>query len=322
MHLPPPLQAALDAELRRYDPRRLARVTNELVERYRGPRAGSAPVLRSEEDVAAYAAYRMPATFAALHAACAATRDQWVGPAPRTLLDAGSGPGTALWAATATWPELERATLLERDSRMLALSKRLAGATGVEVRWSQVDLLATWQEPPHDLVTCAYVLNEIPAEQRAGLLTRLWEATAGVLLLLEPGTPAGFAVVRAARAQLIAAGATVLAPCPHDAACPLPPGDWCHFAQRVARSRLHRAAKGGALAYEDEKFSYVALGRALAPAIAGRVLRRPEILPGRVVLRLCTPDGLRTETRTRSDDRARYRAARDLAWGDALLPEE
>jgi ribosomal protein RSM22 (predicted rRNA methylase) len=209
---------------------------------------------------------------------------------------------------------------------MIALGQRLATQADAtllrEARWQQADLLSRWEAPAHDLVVAAYVLNELPEVRRAEIVDALWERATNGLLLVEPGTPAGFAVIRQARGQLLEAGGTVLAPCPHDCACPMPDDDWCHFAQRINRTRLHRAVKGGTLAYEDEKFSYVAVARRPAPPIAGRVIRHPQILPGRVVLQLCTPEGLRTTTITRGKDRAAFRQARDLRWGDALLPQD
>ena len=60
------------------------------------------------------------------------------------------------------------------------------------------------------------------------------------LLIIEPGTPAGYARMIALRSQLIASGAHVAAPCPHQAPCPLATPDWCHFAQRLPRSRAHK----------------------------------------------------------------------------------
>ncbi|MFN8536951.1 MAG: hypothetical protein U0232_05690 [Thermomicrobiales bacterium] len=57
------LRGALDAELGRVAPQRLARATAALVERYRSGQPGVGGVfLESAEDIAAYAAYRMPAT--------------------------------------------------------------------------------------------------------------------------------------------------------------------------------------------------------------------------------------------------------------------
>jgi ribosomal protein RSM22 (predicted rRNA methylase) len=86
----------------------------------------------------------------------------------------------------------------------------------------------------------------------------------------------------------------------------MPADDWCHFAQRIGRSREHRAAKGGALGYEDEKYSYVAVARAPGAPIAARVLRHPLQRPG-----------LRSATVTRTSGQM-WRLARDLRWGDAL----
>lgn len=327
MDLPADLRTALDGALAQIAPQRLAQATAALVERYRSNRpAPDGQFLTSDDEIAAYAAYRLPATYAAVAAALAQIAAQWPDEPPRSLLDVGAGPGTALWAAQAVWPDLERALLLERDARMLALGQRLAlDARAPAIRaavWRQADLLGAWDAPAHDLVVAAYVLNELPAARRAGVIDALWQRSSGALVLLEPGTPAGFARIREARQHLLAQGATILAPCPHDDACPIPADDWCHFGQRLNRTRLHRQTKGATLSYEDEKYSYVAAAHHPAPAIAGRIIRRPQILPGRVVLELCTPTGLRTANLTRAKDRAAFRAARDLHWGDALLDEE
>ncbi len=113
-----------------------------------------------------------------------------------------------------------------------------------------------------DLVIASYMINEIgDAEQRA-LAELMWEKTRDTLLVVEPGTPAGYARIIALRDHLIGLGAHVAAPCPHDAKCPLQAPDWCHFTQRLQRSRAHKQVKGAELPFEDERFSYVALMRA------------------------------------------------------------
>ena len=95
--------------------------------------------------------------------------------------------------------------------------------------------------------------------------------------------------------------------------------DWCHFAARAQRSRLHRQLKHGSLGYEDEKYSYVVVGRHLAgqgASSASRVVARPLGRSGLVQLALCTTEGLRNVVVSRRQGAA-YRAARDVAWGDS-----
>ena len=54
-----------------------------------------------------------------------------------------------------------------------------------------------------DLVVAAYVLVEMRSSQeRASMVAELWRHTQDVLILIEPGTPAGSAAVRAARSQV------------------------------------------------------------------------------------------------------------------------
>jgi len=171
---------------------------------------------------------------------------------------------------------------------------------------------------PRDLVTVAYALNELAPKVRQTVLQRLWRATADTLVIVEPGTPAGWQRIIAARAQLIEAGAHLVAPCPHAHACPLVPPDWCHFAERVARSRLHRLAKEAELPWEDEKFSYVAVSRTPSSATAARVIARPRKGSGRVTLKLCREDGSASEHLFSRRDGTLFKRAWRSDWGSAL----
>ncbi len=321
MEIPPQLRSALDAELSTVPPKRLAAAVAALSERYRSgtPRSGDG-YLHSQDDVAAYLAYRLPATFAAVHACLEQVRDRSPDWEPRSLLDAGAGPGTVMWAAAALWPGLSRATLLEKDDDMIAAGKRLAACSPAasvrDANWLLVDMAGQWETEPHDLVVMSYALGELPQDRVAGLLRKLWAATLGVLVVIEPGTMAGFTRAKQARRLLLKEGAHVIAPCPHDEICPLE-DDWCHFSQRVERSRTHRLAKAGELAYEDEKFSFVAVSRTPGLPIRGRVLRHPQFRPGHIRLEVCTLDGLVSTVVTRKD-RDLYRKARHLRWGSVM----
>ena len=116
---------------------------------------------------------------------------------------------------------------------------------------------------------------------------------------------------------------TILAPCPHNQACPLVAPDWCHFSQRLARSRDHRLAKGAEAPFEDEKFSYLVVARpgiqVLAPT--ARVLAPPHMAKPGIDLKLCSLDGRAEAAFVPRRDKPAYAIARRLGWGDALPGE-
>jgi len=139
-----------------------------------------------------------------------------------------------------------------------------------------------------------------------------------VLLIVEPGTPAGYQRLLAARDQLLGAGAHILAPCPHAEACPLAKPDWCHFSVRVARSRTHLQTKAAEVGWEDEKYSYLAVARVPGARFVGRVLATPRARPGLVTLKLCQATGEAAERVLSKRDGDAYKRARRLGWGDTF----
>ncbi|TIV70720.1 MAG: methyltransferase type 11, partial [Mesorhizobium sp.] len=227
-----------------------------------------------EMAVKAYLATRLPATYAAVRASLEALADARPDFQPKTLLDIGAGPGTMLWATTDAWPELEQAVLVEASAAVRKVGQSLAAGTiAARTEWVAGDATIDLDGlKAADLVSIAYVLDEVAPASLPKLVDRLWQLTADTLLVVEPGTPAGWQRMLSARQQLIEAGAHLLAPCPHAAPCPLAPPDWCHFSRRVARSRLHRLVKEADVPWEDEKFIYLAASRQPAPARPARVL--------------------------------------------------
>ncbi|MGW3511361.1 small ribosomal subunit Rsm22 family protein [Streptomyces sp. NPDC000994] len=318
------LRSALSGLLDGLPPRQAAGAVERLIANYRGSTPTDAPILRDRADVVAYAAYRMPATFEAVRSALEAFAEaapEWT---PSSHTDVGGGTGAAAWAVGATWDGIRPVTVLDWAEPALALGREIAEADPAlrEARWQRARIGAALTLDDTDLVTVSYVLGELTEADRAAVVDAA-AAAARAVVVVEPGTPDGYARVIEARDRLIAAGFQVAAPCPHSAACPIVPGtDWCHFSARVSRSSLHRQVKGGSLAYEDEKFSYVAATRfPVAPAPA-RVVRRPQIRKGQVLLNLCAPDeGLRRETVTKRHGDL-YKAARDTDWGDPWPPPD
>lgn len=320
MELPPPLRRAVDRALSGIAIADLAATAAALSQRYREARPGGKLYVGSDRDALAYLAARLPATYAAVRASFAAIANARPDFAPKTALDIGAGPGTALWAAADCWPDLADALLVEASPIFQACGERLAADARLpQVSWRIADVaMGTIDCAPRDLVTAAYMLNELAPEVRPSVLARLWRVTADILVIVEPGTPAGWQRILAARRQLIEAGAHVVAPCPHAQSCPLQPPDWCHFAVRVARSRLHRQAKAAEVPWEDEKFSYVAVSRMPAPAAAARVIARPRKASGRVTLKLCRPDGSASEQLFSRRDGASFKRAWRSDWGSSL----
>jgi ribosomal protein RSM22 (predicted rRNA methylase) len=305
-------------------PKQAAQAVDRLIANYRGATPTDAPILRDRADVAAYAAYRMPATFEAVRSALDAFAEavpEWV---PGSHVDVGGGTGAATWAVSATWAGSRPVTVLDWAEPALALGREIAAANPElgEVSWRRSRIGAAMTLDATDLVTVSYVLNELTPADRTALVDAAASAAQAVVIV-EAGTPAGYARVIEARDRLIAAGFHVAAPCPHSSACPIVPGeDWCHFSTRVSRSSLHRKVKGGSLAYEDEKFSYVAAARFPVEPVASRVVRRPQIRKGQVLLDLCEAEERLTRRTVTKKHGDLYKAARDADWGDGWPPSQ
>ena len=312
------LRQALDAAVEGVAFRELRHAALHLSEVYRaGRRSATVEGASTQLGALAYAVTRMPATLASARSVLRELRAR-SGDVPfKTLLDLGAGPATTLWAAACELPELTGATLVEPNREMTTLARQLLAGTSVLAR---VD--TTWRagselgsaNGSHDLVISGYVLTELDTSQRVLVVENAWRACRHAVVVILPGSVVGFQVLLDVRRQLLELGATIIAPCPHADACPLPDDDWCHFGVRLSRSSLHRRLKGGTLPYEDEKFSYVVATRGAGAPTEARVLRRPVMMDRRVALKLCGVEGLRDEMVTRSHREA-YRAARKVGWG-------
>src|SRR3984893_15254473 len=280
LDLPAELKAALDARLQGLSRNDAAGRAAAISRTYRD--GGGSGAITSGADALAYALVRMPATYAAVTASLNALCEITPHVEPARLLDVGAGPGTAKWAAAEAFASLKNFTLLDANPALRAL--------GLDLARDHLRLRA---------------MTYHRGEARA------------TLLVVEPGTPAGCARILTLRAQVIASGAHVAVPCPHDGECPLAAPDWCHFTQRLARSRAHKQLKSAELPYEDEKFAYVALTRAPVARHPARVLAQPNVNKVEVTAKLCTAEGLviaRIPRRAKGD----YSAARRWRWGDAV----
>ncbi|CAN5329812.1 small ribosomal subunit Rsm22 family protein [soil metagenome] len=320
--LPAELKAALNRKAEGLSRNDAARRADTISQTYRS--GGGSVRIRTSEDALAYALARMPATYAAIAASLNALVEVNPEFAPGSLLDIGAGPGTATWAASEAFSSLDTFTLLDANTALRDLATELAQSRArfAAMRYDSGDAHKSLAAVPEaDLVVASYVINELSETERAALADAMWAKTRDTLLVVEPGTPAGYARIIDLRTQLIAKGAHVIAPCPHDAKCPLTKADWCHFTQRLQRSRAHKHLKAADLPYEDEKFSYVVLSRTKPARRPARVLAQPLTTKIAVTAKICTADGIKAAS-VPHRDKAAYKRAKKWNWGDAIFREE
>jgi ribosomal protein RSM22 (predicted rRNA methylase) len=319
--LPPALQAAVNALLEGRPRGPIAERATKISECYRGG-GQSGAAIASDADVMAYLLARLPATYAVALAVLreVKARSDF---APQTVTDIGAGPGTASWAAIEIWPGLDRVAMIDSSAVFLDMARKLAANSPNKALSGAATTLADLTRLPalhsSDLVIASYTLAELPHEKLINVAATLWKSCAGLLILVEPGTPAGYERILACRSALITQGAKMVAPCPHAARCPIAAPDWCHFSQRLARSRDHMFVKSANVPFEDEKFSYLAVAREhiAVESYEARVLAPPKKDKTGIAMKVCAHGEISLRKIPRRD-RAQFSRLRDTRWGGSL----
>lgn len=322
MSLPDDLNQALENCLDKIPRSILTAAAMDLTQRYRGSeRDQLSSFMISDHHRFSYLAVRMPATFAVIKRVLEECKHRVQEFSPTSVCDLGAGPGTATWAAIHVFPEITKAFLHEKDADLLKLGQSLMQQAHHETlkvaHWKQTDLVQENNFDFSDLIILSYVVGELRQEAMIDLISKAWDSSSQMLVVIEPGTPHGFQRILAARTHLIQLGANLVAPCPHHQKCPMEKGDWCHFAERLERSSLHRAVKDVSLGYEDEKYSYVVASKNPVALPDARILRHPQHHSGHIDFVLCAKEGLEKKVISRRHKEL-YKLARKLDWGDVL----
>jgi ribosomal protein RSM22 (predicted rRNA methylase) len=314
--LPLKLSNAIDRELAPLNMEKLKTACADLTQRY-----AQGQFIDNQLHRQAYIAARLPATYGV-------SRDVFRRIEPflkpvKSLLDLGAGAGSLAWAAHETIANLERVTLFEKDVEFLRLGQHLTqdNLNPLQLAWCRHDITKEDIFPSHDAIVLSYVLNELSQNEQTHVLEKAYEAADNLLILIEPGTPEGFGHILKARQLLTEWGANIIAPCSHNATCPIASPfnegkDWCHFSVRIPRGKYHMCAKDAALPYEDEKYSYLVVSPHLISEPQARVIKAPIKKTGHVILDLCKQDAkLERRIISKSDGKI-YPKARDVDWGD------
>ncbi|MDP1608316.1 MAG: small ribosomal subunit Rsm22 family protein [Chlamydiales bacterium] len=320
MQLPISLQQALEQMSEQVPLAQIKAAYQQLSDSYR---AGENSLTHFKEPatILAYLLARMPATYAAVYKALESVKERLIDSSYKTLLDIGAGPGTASWAATELFPELTSITLFEQSPEILSVGKKLASSSDLHSlqnsRWIGQNITEPFAPPKADMAIFSYVCSEVDCSK---LIIDLWQAGT-TLVIIEPGTPKGFATILKLRKELLTLGAHIVAPCPHHFSCPMTTS-WCHFPARIERTKIHKLLKGGSLGYEDEKYSYLVVSPTPPSPIEARVVGIPLRPPKHIKLPLCTKEGtLELKTFTKKQKNL-YRQARNADWGASIKTPE
>ena len=269
-------------------------------------------VINNELKAKIYAAFRMPATYKAVSEVLEEILSRY-NPNIKSSLDIGAGLGAASLALSHLKEDISY-HLYEKESAMRELGKEILEDD--KFIYQEFDLTKDVIKDKYDIVMSTYVLNEIDKSSRAEVINNIYNASNDLIVVVEPGTPSGYQIIKEVRGFLLSKGMHIIAPCPHEDKCPMKDNDWCHFSTRVQRSKLHKDIKGGEAPFEDEKYSYIVLSKNEVSRCSSRILRHPIINKGMIKLTTCSKGGIsNVEIRKNHPN---YKVIKKLNVGDSF----
>ncbi|KAG9289753.1 hypothetical protein G9A89_014488 [Geosiphon pyriformis] len=157
----------------------------------------------------AYMTGYMPIAYGPIYNVLAELRTRLPDFFPKRILDVGTGPGTALWAANEVWGSNIQLLLgIDNSHPMLQIADALLAmrpktspnSEFVFKRYMEYDS----NEEKYDLVISSFALNEFGGEGiKSAMINSMWNQTKDILVLVERGTPAGFQAIAKARKKIL-----------------------------------------------------------------------------------------------------------------------
>lgn len=285
-----------------------------------------------QRSVFAYMAMRMPSTVAVLKHLLHTQELQSVleiahNKKGLNVFDFGCGPLSFFWAlvCAGSMEKIGKLYCYDVHRQMQELGVSFAKANSYFYR---TELLSDFCQLPQmqmDLLVAAYSFTELCQDKVYDTLDALLKLSPRAILLVEPGTKAGFSRLVELRKRLQSKDYCSLAPCSHDGQCPLSNSEkkWCHFSLRRPRLQFAKRVKSASCPYEDEKFSYVFMlhKETFLPVLRAkaRIIDHPKYHRGHLSLSLCESGngfGIHKQEVVSRKDKDLYRKAKKASWGE------
>lgn len=312
MELPIEIRNKIEKEADKYGISELKKAAARLSDKYRkAERKENADFVTDDIEAVVYSITRMPATFGAVSKVFSYIKEIIPTDDICTFLDVGAGTGSACLAANSIFENDLKITCLEKNKYMRKYGEKFSSE-----KYLNADILSYESNEKYDMIISSYMLNELNPDDFKKIIRKLWSMTGKILAITEPGTPAGYEIIKKSREILLNENAHIISPCVHENECVLSDNDWCHFTSRISRTKLHKALKDGDVPYEDEKFSYVAFSKNEVSHKGSRILRHPYIEKGKITLNLCTENEIKNIVVTKKN--TEFKAARKAECGDLI----
>lgn len=324
MKLPDIIEQKIEEKIANIKLNDLKQISNNLSNKYMKEERKGQALLSKDIEAISYSIIRMPATYCAVKMVLRQSLE-YISEC-NSYIDVGAGTGAASLAIIEDL-NIEKGLCIEREEAMQNLGKELLDCVQNKenIDWISLDIEKKNINKKADLVITSYMLNEIRKENRLNIVKKLLDITNKYLIIIEPGTPAGFKNIRKIHEYAIENKIKILAPCIGNFKCTLPDDDWCHSIVRVERNKVHKYLKDGDAPYEDEKFSYIVLYKENKENKAKieikkevRVLRHPIIEKGKITLKICY-NGIIEEKVITKKNKELFKIAKKAKCGDAIL---
>ena len=299
-----------------------------LTKNFREKREEEKTFIYSSRDVAGYLALRTPATYAQVYGALSQLKEVLPSFRPHSLLDIGSGPGTATWAVAEIFSSLRQVKMLEKQKEFISQSKNIAAAyPKLNIEWKQTNFLT---DVPHleylyDIVIISNVLNEAGDFEMRKMIEFAQEYSCGVVVVIEPGTSYGNDIIHFAAQSFMRRGGNLLAPFVGNTVVQ-DEKEWIHFSQKIERpefqKRIRKALREDNLTpsdIEEAKFTFVAWGKTSPQQRPwGRLIQKREVFKGYIELTVLT-DKKVEKVKVLKRNKELFHYAKNLHWGDIII---